>query len=109
MADPTGTGQFPQIPPALASQVKAKVESLMEHATQAATQGLQAIEEMVGSGAHSGQAAAMSQQKAIEINTDLTRVINGCNELAQKLGVSVAQFAQQDLDSYHRVASISTT
>ncbi len=32
----------------LAMQVKGKIESLMEHATQAATQGLQAIEEMVG-------------------------------------------------------------
>jgi hypothetical protein len=109
MADPTGTGQFPQIPPALASQVKAKIESLMEHATQAATQGLHAIEEMVSSGAHAGDAATMSHSKAIEINTDLTRVINGCTELAHKLGVSVAQFAQQDLDAYHRVASISTT
>jgi hypothetical protein len=103
------TGSFPQIPPQLAMQVKTKIESLMEHATQAATQGLHAIEEMVGSGAHSGQAAAMSQQKAIEINTDLTRVINGCTELANKLGVSVAQFAQHDLDAYHRVASIQTT
>jgi hypothetical protein len=103
------TGSFPQIPPELAMQVKGKIESLMEHATQAATQGLHAIQEMVDSGAHSGQAAMMSQQKAIEINTDLTRVINGCNELANKLGVSVAQFAQHDLDAYHRVASIQTT
>jgi hypothetical protein len=103
------TGSFPQIPPELAMQVKAKIESLMEHATQAATQGLHAIEEMVGSGAHSGQAAVMSQQKAIEINTDLTRVINGCNELASKLGVSVAQFAQHDLDAYHKVAAIQAT
>jgi hypothetical protein len=102
-------GQFPQIPPALAMQVKGKIESLMEHATQAATQGLQAIEEMVGGGAHSGQAAIMSQQKAVEINTDLTRVITACNELAQKLGVSVQQFAQHDLDAYHQVASIQTT
>ncbi len=102
-------GQFPQIPPALAMQVKGKIESLMEHATQAATQGLQAIEEMVGGGAHSGQAAIMSQQKAVEINTDLTRVITACNELAQKLGVSVQQFAQHDLDAYHQVASIQST
>jgi hypothetical protein len=103
------TGSFPQIPPQLAMQVKAKIESLMEHATQAATQGLQAIEDMVSSGAHSGQAAAMSQQKAIEINTDLTRIINGCTELANKLGVSVAQFAQHDLDAYHKVAATQTT
>ena|ERR1700742_1649621 len=102
-------GQFPQIPPALAMQVKGKIESLMEHATQAATQGLQAIEEMVGGGAHAGQAAIMSQQKAVEINTDLTRVITACNELAQKLGVSVQQFAQHDLDAYHQVAAIQTT
>jgi hypothetical protein len=103
------TGSFPQIPTALAMQVKGKIESLMEHATQAATQGLQAIEEMVSMGAHSGQAAMMSQQKAIEINSDLTRVITGCNELANKLGVSVAQFAQHDLDAYHQVAAIQTT
>lgn len=104
----TASGSFPQIPPALAMQVKAKIESLMEHATQAATQGLHAIEEMVAGGAHSGQAAIMSQQKAVEINTDLTRVITACNELAQKLGVSVQQFAQHDLDSYHQVAGIQT-
>ena len=51
----------------------------------------------------------MSQQKAVEINTDLTRVITACNELANKLGVSVAQFAQHDLDSYHQVAAIQAT
>jgi hypothetical protein len=107
MSDASGSGSFPRIPQELALQVQKQIESLMEHATQAATQGLAAVEEMVGSGAHSGQAAVMSHQKAIEINTDLTRVIHGCNELANKLGVSVAQFAQHDLDAYHQVASIT--
>jgi hypothetical protein len=106
MADPSGSGSFPRIPQELALQVQKQIESLMEHATQAATQGLSAVEELVGSGAHSGQAAIVSQQKAIEINADLTQIITGCNELANKLGVSVAQFAQQDLDAYHQVMSI---
>jgi hypothetical protein len=104
MADPSGS--FPRIPQDLALQVQKKIESLMEHATQAATQGLAAVEEMVASGAHSGMAAGVSHQKAIEINHDLTQVIYGCNELANKLGVSVAQFAQHDLDAYHQVMSL---
>ena|ERR1700742_2338022 len=108
MADPSGSS-FPRIPQELATQVQKQIESLMEHATQAASQGLMAIEDMVSSGAHSGQAAIMSQQKAVEINTDLTQVIHGCNELATRLGVSVAQFAQHDLDAYHQVASITAT
>jgi hypothetical protein len=108
MADPSGSS-FPRIPQELALQVQKQIESLMEHATQAASQGLMAVEDMVASGAHSGQAAIMSQQKAVEINTDLTRVIHGCSELANRLGVSVAQFAQHDLDAYHQVASITAT
>jgi hypothetical protein len=36
-------------------------------------------------------------------------VITACNELANKLGVSVAQFAQHDLDAYHQVAAIQST
>ena len=107
MAD--SSGSFPRIPQELALQVQKQIESLMEHATQAAPQGLMAVEDMVASGAHSGQAAIMSQQKAVEINTDLTRVITGCTELANRLGVSVAQFAQHDLDAYHQVASITAT
>lgn len=103
------SGQFPQIPPALALQVQSKIESLMQHATQAATQGLRAIEEMVAAKAHSGEAAMMSQQKAIEINTDLTRVITACSELAHELGISVRKFAEQDLNAYHQVAAIQTT
>jgi hypothetical protein len=109
MADAVGSGSFPRIPQELALQVQKQIESLMEHATQAATQGLTAVEEMVASGAHSGSAAIMSQQKAIDINTDLTRVIHGCTELANRLGVSVAQFGQQDLDAYHQIAGITAT
>lgn len=105
----TTSGSFPRIPQELALQVQKQIESLMEHATQAANQGLMAIEDMVASGAHSGQAAIMSQQKAIEINTDLTRVITSCSELANRLGMSVASFAQHDLEAYHQVAGITAT
>ena len=62
----------------------------MEHATIAANQGLSAVEEIVAAGAHSGTAAVDSQQKAIEINTDLTRIIHGCTELTHKLGLGGA-------------------
>ncbi len=101
------SGAFPRIPQELALQVKTQIESLMEHATVAANQGLAAVEEVVGSGAHSGAAAVASQQKAIEINADLMQIITGCNNLAHKLGVSVAQFAQHDADAMSQVQSIS--
>ena len=74
----------------MASRFKGKSNRSWSTRPTAATQGLTAIEEMVAAGAHSGQAAIMSQQKAVEINTDLTRIIHGCTELANKLGVSVA-------------------
>jgi hypothetical protein len=105
MAD--ASGSFPRIPQELALQVQKQIESLMEHATTAATQGLTAVEEMVAGGAHSGQAAIMSQQKAVEINSDLTRIIHGCTELANKLGVSVAAFSPHDLDAYHQMSSLN--
>jgi uncharacterized protein (DUF1778 family) len=105
MAEPSAA--FPRIPQELALQVKTQIESLMEHATVAANQGLAAVEEVVMSGAHSGAAAVVSQQKAVEINTDLMKVINGCTNLAHKLGVSVAQFAQHDADATGQLQSIS--
>jgi|ERR1700720_1257255 hypothetical protein len=106
MADPSGSGSFPRIPQELAHQVQQKIVSLMENATTAATQGLVAVEELVASGGHSGLAAQASHQKAIEINNDLTQVIHGCNELAEKLRVSVAKFGQQDLDAYQQIQSM---
>lgn len=99
----------PRIPPELAAQVKQKIESLMEHATIAATQGKNAVEEMIMSGGHSGDAAVISGQKAVEINTDLTRVITGCQELAHKLGIAVNQFVQHDQDAKNKVAAIQST
>lgn len=99
--------QGPQIPQELAMHVKTKIESLMEHATVAANQGLAAVEEVVACGAHSGTAAVISQQKAVEINSDLMQIITGCNNLAHKLGVSVAQFAQHDHDAGSQVQAIS--
>jgi hypothetical protein len=105
MAD--ASGAFPRIPQDVALQVKSKIEDLMEHATIAANQGLSAVEEIVAAGAHSGTAAVVSQQKAIEINTDLTRIIHGCTELSHKLGVSVAQFAQHDHDASNQLQAIT--
>ncbi|WIM86618.1 hypothetical protein PT015_17210 [Candidatus Mycobacterium wuenschmannii] len=97
----------PRIPPELAMQVKQKIDSLMEHATMAATQGLHAIEEMVMSGGHSGDAAMMSHTKAIEINNDLTRVITGCTHLAHSLGIAVNQFVSHDQDAKNQMSAIS--
>ncbi|MGH3557786.1 MAG: hypothetical protein ACRDTK_09930 [Mycobacterium sp.] len=106
MADPSGA--FPQIPQELALQVKTQIESLMEHAQIAANQGHAAVEEVVMSGAHSGGAAFASNAKAGQINADLVQVIHGCVNLAHKLGVSVAQFAQHDADATSQVQSISS-
>jgi hypothetical protein len=107
MADPSGSGSFPRIPQELAAQVQQQIESLMEHAITAASQALVAVEDVVASGSHSGAAAVVSQQKAIEINADLTKIINGCNELAHQLGVNVRKFAHHDADATSLLQSIT--
>lgn len=105
MAD--ASGSFPRIPQELAHTVQQQIESLMEHAITAASQALVAVEDVVASGSHSGAAAIVSQQKAIEINEELTKVINGCNNLAHELGVNVRKFAHHDADATQMLQSIS--